>query len=113
MSAYETGRKSPHSNIAKEVGRELESSMGKQAEEAADAVKKAFRDQLILIADSITRAMTKEIDEVRSEVESVLKTKQAGDKEAAAKRLRLHELDRRLGSTTHKLDDLLSDVALA
>ena len=51
--------------------------------------KKAFRDQLMLIADSITRAMTKEIDEVRSEVESVLKTMQEGDKEAATKRLQL------------------------
>ena len=99
--------------ITKRVGRELESSFRNQAGEAADAVKKAFMDQLLPIADSITRAMTKEIDEVRSEVESVLKIKQAGEKEAAAKRLRLHELDRRLGSTMHKLDGLLSDVALA
>ena len=99
--------------ITREVSRELQRSFDKQAREAADSVNEEFRDQLLPIADSITRAMTKQIDEVRSEVESILKIKQEGEKEVAAQRFQLHDADRRLTATKEKLDELLSDVALA
>ena len=91
-----------------EFSSKLKSSVDKQA----DLVASEIINQLGTIKKTVDQGLTKEIQSIRDQVESVLKEKKKGEASVAQKVRELTEISQALTQLEGELDDLINQLAL-
>jgi len=94
------------------VIKEFSSILEKTAKGQADRVSRQVYKQLEGIRETVDQGLTKEIQSIKDQVESVLKEKKKGEASVAQKVRELAEISQRLRALEGELDDLINQLTL-